>query len=141
MTYATLGQVYTYDVNAAGNPIPTYALNTFPSGVEIDPNTGIISWTPDKAGDFDVEVVASNTEGTDFQDFTITVRESPAEIQKADNDGGGGGGCFIATAGFGLPQGGVGYSALHFSSTITVIMLVLIVPPILLFLFYRKRIQ
>ena len=63
-----------------------------------------------------------------------------ADAMKAD-DGGGSGGCFITTAGFGLPQVGVGYSALHFGPTITVIMLVFFVIPIVFIPLYRRRID
>ena len=77
VTDATIGRLYTYDVEAAGDPEPTYALLTNPNGMTIDPTTGLISWTPTVAqkGDHDVEVEASNSEGTDTQSFTISVNE------------------------------------------------------------------
>ena len=46
VTTGTMGDVYTYDVNASGYPYPTYSLTTFHIGMEIDPNTGVINWTP-----------------------------------------------------------------------------------------------
>ncbi len=73
VTSAIAGQAYSYDVNAIGNPTPTYTLMTSPAGMTIDNMTGIISWMPNTTGDFDVTVQASNTQGTDMQSFTISV--------------------------------------------------------------------
>ena len=50
-----------------------FSLSTFPTGMTIDPVTGIIQWTPDSGGDFDVVVEADNAYGNDTQPFTITV--------------------------------------------------------------------
>jgi lysophospholipase L1-like esterase len=70
---ATLGQVYSYNVNATGSPAPTYTLLTAPLGMTINATTGVISWTPTAAGSFDVAVQASNVVGSDTQSFTIEV--------------------------------------------------------------------
>jgi len=72
---AFLGVPYQYDVEATGYPVPSYALTEKPSGMIIDEITGLISWTPGAAGDFDVTVTATNSEGTDTQDFVISVVE------------------------------------------------------------------
>jgi hypothetical protein len=78
VTGADEGQPYSYDVEATGNPLPTYSLvNTPPSGMTIDENTGLISWTPASAGDYDVTVKASNSEGEHTQSFTIQVAAAP----------------------------------------------------------------
>ncbi|UCG62924.1 MAG: putative Ig domain-containing protein [Candidatus Zixiibacteriota bacterium] len=69
----TYNQLYTYDVEASGNPAPTFALTTYPTGMTIDPATGLIQWTPGDVGDYDVVVEASNSSGTDPQSFTISV--------------------------------------------------------------------
>ena len=71
---ATVGRLYTYDVNAAGNPAPEYALDSAPAGMTIDSESGLISWTPDVADDYGVTVIATNGEVPDAsQAFTITV--------------------------------------------------------------------
>ena len=84
LTGATVGEFYTYDVAATGNPVPTYTLTTFPDGMTIDLASGLIEWTPDAAGDFDVTVEASNGEiPDDIQSFTINVFDSsscPADM-------------------------------------------------------------
>jgi len=86
VTAATIGELYSYDVNASGYPSPTYALTTYPSGMTIDPNTGLIEWTPGALGDFDVEVKASNGQAPDAnQGFTITVSEPPLYVDDVAN--------------------------------------------------------
>ncbi|MEW6413299.1 MAG: putative Ig domain-containing protein, partial [Candidatus Zixiibacteriota bacterium] len=73
VTSATYGVAYTYDVDATGDPAPTFNLTTAPAGMVIDPATGVITWTPNVVGDVNVVVEATNTEGTDSQAFTIAV--------------------------------------------------------------------
>lgn len=73
VTTATVGEEYSYDVDAVGSPTPTYALLTAPSGMAINEITGVISWTPLYVGTFNVQVQASNIEGSDEQAFTIEV--------------------------------------------------------------------
>lgn len=50
VTDGSVGAAYTYDVDAVGNPPPTYTLTTAPAGMTIDEDTGEISWTPAAAG-------------------------------------------------------------------------------------------
>lgn len=72
---AEIGQPYTYTVAAVGSPVPTYTLDTEPLGMTIDPATGVISWlpAPTQQGFHNVQVRASNSEGTDIQLFIIGV--------------------------------------------------------------------
>ena len=60
VTNAAVGQVYSYDVNASGNPAPTYSLTTKPTGMTINATTGLIQWTPTAVGNDNVIVKASN---------------------------------------------------------------------------------
>jgi PKD repeat protein len=73
VTAATVGQSYSYDVNATGSPAPVYTLLTAPPGMSINATTGVIAWTPTTNGTFDVTVEASNDAGSDSQSFTIEV--------------------------------------------------------------------
>jgi len=77
-TNATVGQPYTYDVDATGDPAPTYSLTTYPTGMTIDTASGMIEWTPtaDQAGDNPITVEAKNDAGTVTQEFTITVSKT-----------------------------------------------------------------
>ena len=77
VTTGTVNTLYQYDVEATGGPAPTYSLTTPPAGMTINTTTGLIQWTPTSAGLFPVTVVATNTEGTDTQSFSINVTEPP----------------------------------------------------------------
>ena len=68
-----MGSAYAYDVDATGTPAPTYGLTLSPSGMTIDPVSGVIGWTPVTSGAFDVTVAATNSEGSDSQIFAISV--------------------------------------------------------------------
>ncbi len=70
------GGTYTYDVESVGNPVPTFSLVSGPTGMTVDPNTGVITWsavgeTP--GASYPVEVKATNSAGSDTQQFTVTV--------------------------------------------------------------------
>ena len=68
---------YTYFVEATGGPEPTYSLDVpIPTGMSIDPNTGIISWTPPNLNSVNVTVRATNNKGSVTQSFTINVEEN-----------------------------------------------------------------
>ncbi|MBE0426200.1 MAG: putative Ig domain-containing protein [Nitrospirae bacterium] len=75
VTSAIVGEPYTYHVQAIGKPSPTYTFDGVPpSGMTIDSNTGLISWTPFASGSFNVIVKASNGVGSSsIQSFTIEV--------------------------------------------------------------------
>jgi RHS repeat-associated protein len=78
VTTATVGQPYTYDVNAtdADGDALGYALNAAPAGMSIDAGSGLIAWTPTAAGDFPVTVeVNDGKNGQDTQSFSIQVQQ------------------------------------------------------------------
>ena len=72
-TTALGGRMYTYDVEAMGNPAPTFALTTHPAGMTIDGNSGLVTWNPAAIGDYGVTVIAENSAGADTQSFSINV--------------------------------------------------------------------
>ena len=77
ITNGTVGQLYSYDVNATGNPTPSYSLTLFPSGMTIDPTSGLIQWTPSATGNVNVTVKASNGINPDAtQSFAINVQDN-----------------------------------------------------------------
>src|SRR5690606_35621930 len=63
ITFATVGQQYTYDAKATGYPNPSYALVSNPPGMRVDFRLGEVSWVPTAVGTFTVELKASNTAG------------------------------------------------------------------------------
>ena len=81
-TSITVEELYTYSVEATGDPKPTFSLTESPKGMTIDPNTGLIEWTPtnNQLGDHSVTIEAINTDGIDTQTFTIEVLAVEAEI-------------------------------------------------------------
>ena len=74
-TTARVGQLYSYEVQAFGEPAPVFSLSTFPTGMTIDASSGHIDWTPvtGQEGMQDVTVLASNVSGSDAQSFQINV--------------------------------------------------------------------
>lgn len=87
VTAASEGQAYAYDVDATddiGDSL-TYSLTLFPSGMEINPSTGIIAWTPTSAHVPSAAVTVSVSDskgGTASQSFTISVAAAPPPNQQ-----------------------------------------------------------
>ena len=82
---ATVGLPYQYQVQAQdadGNPL-TYSLSTFPTGMRIDPTTGLVSWTPtsDQLGSQQqVVLIAIDSQGgVATQTFDVTVVASSTD--------------------------------------------------------------
>lgn len=76
---ATVGELYQYDVEADGSPYPTFSLVSGPQGMIIDPISGLVEWTPQNPGDYQVEVQAINSEGSDAQVYTLQVEARATE--------------------------------------------------------------
>ena len=72
-----IGQLYSYDVNASGNPTSTFSLTTFPIEMTINSTSGLIEWTPATTGDYAVTVKAANGVSPDAtQSFAISVQDN-----------------------------------------------------------------
>ena len=74
--HGTVGIVYNCDVNATdpNGDWLSYSLPVSASGMSIDPDSGLITWTPTESGSFGVTVETSDGRGgTDTQAFTIEV--------------------------------------------------------------------
>jgi hypothetical protein len=82
LTAALTINPYTYQVFSTANPQATYALTSSPTGMTIDPNTGLLSWTPTPAqpGTYTVTVQASNRAGQTSQTYNLTVRQAPPTV-------------------------------------------------------------
>ena len=78
ITTAKEGAVYTYDVEATdpNGDVLTYSLTTSPNGMAINSATGVISWTPTTAGNFEVTVEVSDEKKSETQSFIIVVDET-----------------------------------------------------------------
>ena len=80
---ATLNVPYSYDVNATDPDIGdtlTFSLTTYPTDMNIDPASGLISWTPASTGTVNVTVQVTDKSANDTQTFTITVSSTPVEV-------------------------------------------------------------
>jgi PKD repeat protein len=77
---ATVGEFYSYQIEASGFPDPSFALlDPVPAGMVIDPVSGLITWTPTAPGPFAVTVQVSNSAGVTSKSFTIDVTANPGE--------------------------------------------------------------
>jgi chitodextrinase len=84
-TQGRVGQVYRYDVEASGSPRPSYSLVSGPSGMTIDPVSGLVEWTPAATGTSNVSIRASNGLGTaPTQSFQIVVSGGSTTPPPAD---------------------------------------------------------
>jgi hypothetical protein len=88
VTTATVGALYTYDVDAedpdAGDTL-TYSLTAKPADMTINSTTGLIQWKPTQAGDNKVAVKVADSNSTpalDSQSFTIKVNPAQPKIAK-----------------------------------------------------------
>jgi len=74
-TKTIANSVYTYHVQSTGNPAAIYSLIAAPAGMAIDPNSGLISWTPavNEIGNNTVTVQASSYAGSVSQSYTVNV--------------------------------------------------------------------
>jgi len=75
---AYVGVAYTYIVTATGNPVPTFSAAGLPAWLVFD-GMDTISGTPAATGTTGtITVTASNTQGTDMQQFVVTISASLA---------------------------------------------------------------
>ena len=75
ITNSLINLLYTYNVEATDTDGDTliYILTSNPPGMTIDSSTGVISWTPDTTGDYNVTIKASDGNLFDTQAFIITI--------------------------------------------------------------------
>ncbi|MGC8641701.1 MAG: kelch repeat-containing protein, partial [Isosphaeraceae bacterium] len=76
LSLAAAGIPYTAQIQTTGNPAPVFSLTAAPSGMTIDPNTGVLSWTPaaGNVGNNTVTVQVSSVVGQSSQGFTLPVQ-------------------------------------------------------------------
>ena len=82
-TSATYQATYTSAISAVANPQPTFQLLSGPAGMAVDPDSGVITWTPqgiDRIGTNPVTIQAVNYAGATNWSFTITVPNPPPTV-------------------------------------------------------------
>ena len=79
VTEAIAGKPYTYQLASSGTPQPVYTLDQNPAGMLLDGGRGSVFWTPTRlqAGTHPVSIKATNSAGTDVQNFSVEVATSP----------------------------------------------------------------
>jgi O-glycosyl hydrolase len=75
----TAGTPFSFAITATNSPTD-YAADGLPPGLEIDPETGMISGTPTAAGEYVATVMVANDGGSDTYELTITVLKANASI-------------------------------------------------------------
>jgi RHS repeat-associated protein len=80
-TTAVAGMAYTYTFAATGTPAPKFSVasGTLPTGLSLDPDSGMLAGTPTTAGTFDFTVTADNgvSPAAVTSTLTITVTAKP----------------------------------------------------------------
>ncbi len=87
-----LGAAYSSPVHTTGDaPITlTVTAGSLPSGLLLDPVTGVVSGTPTSTGSSTFTVLATNAFGTDSRQYTIVVPAAAVPSPSPSDDGGAG---------------------------------------------------
>ena len=75
LSFASVAMPYSFQVTATGNPAPRYELIQAQEGMQVDPLSGQLNWTPraDQQGSHTVTVRAANLFGQIEQSFALAV--------------------------------------------------------------------
>jgi len=69
------GQPFNYTITASNDPV-SFSASILPTGMSVDPVTGVISGTPMVSGTFPITIGASNQYGSDSQELTLSLASS-----------------------------------------------------------------
>jgi hypothetical protein len=81
---AQQGQPFSYSILASNNPV-SFGASELPSGLDFDPNTGVISGTPVVSGSFQITIGATNQYGVDTKELTLIIATSAPVITSSLN--------------------------------------------------------
>lgn len=73
----TIHQPYSYVIEATSQETVTYQATNLPSGLTFNSGTHTISGSPSSAGNFNINLTATNTWGSDHATLNLTVGEPP----------------------------------------------------------------
>ncbi len=86
------GTAYSHSVTATGSPTITFSVSdgVLPRGLNVNPDTGLISGAPTAAGSFTFTISATNPAGTDTATYALVVSaaSSPNALGPIANTGG-----------------------------------------------------
>ena len=81
---------FSYTLTATGSPPISFAASPLPTGLTINPNTGVISGNPIGIGSFNVNISATNLFGSDTgKVLVISIAKAPPKITSTLTAGGG----------------------------------------------------
>ncbi len=80
---AVVDNAFTYQIEASGAPT-SYAATGLPAGLGVNSATGLISGSASTAGVFDVELSATNADGTDTASLALTIGTVGTFVAVAD---------------------------------------------------------
>lgn len=80
---AIVNEAFRYDVDAVGIPPATFSLVVGPDDMVVDPDSGIVEWTPAEGdeGPAAVSVKATNSEGSGVHSFSVTVHPIGTDLK------------------------------------------------------------
>ena len=79
------GEPFSYRITATNSPT-TFGASGLPSGLSVDPATGLISGAPNDFGSFQVQVSASNSKGTGTATLIITIASGEITVVQFRSD-------------------------------------------------------
>ena len=80
---AIVSEAFRYDVDAVGSPPANFSLVAGPDDMVVDPDSGIVAWTPTEGdeGPVAVSVKATNSEGSSVHSFSVTVHPIGTDLK------------------------------------------------------------
>jgi hypothetical protein len=80
---AIVGELFTYNVDALGEPSPTFGLLAGPAGMTVDGFSGLVQWTPGATdqGVVTATVRAANSQGDDDHTFSFPVYPAGTDLE------------------------------------------------------------
>jgi hypothetical protein len=103
-----VGAACDFTFTADGHPDPTFSLPGLPAGLSLDASTGVLSGQADAGtgGEYNLVLEASNSEGNDTQNFTLTIGQPPEITSPASLTCEAGQACSLAFTADGYPAPG-----------------------------------
>lgn len=82
VTTATVGELYSYAVGVASDKPVSFGLSKAPMGMKISA-TGVVEWTPEKEGNYDVTIQVTDGKNTITQSYVIHVNAAYTNLKLA----------------------------------------------------------